>query len=135
MPRPVSGKNEEGMAVTRQFTGTDHADTNYKLKIDVGTASEYSESLQMTVIQGMYDKGDITKYQFIKYAPKNLVTTEMREDFEREEKKMMEQQEQQAMMAQNADSVVGKLNPEEQDMLQQDPSILDEVMREAQGAM
>ena len=124
MPRPITGKNDDGTEVTRSFTGTDHANNAYKLKIDVGTSSEYSESLQMTVIQGMYDKKDITKYQFVKYVPKNLVTTEMREDFEREEKQM---QEQQAMQSQ-VDNIHNQLTPEEQQHLAENPQLLDETM-------
>jgi hypothetical protein len=132
MPRPITGKDAEGKEVTRPFVGTDHFETNFKLKIDVGTASEYSEPLQMTVTQGMYDKGDITKYQFIKYSPKNLVTTEMREDFEREEKKMLEQQQMQAEAMKQADSIHSQLSPEEQQHLAENPQLLNEAMASVQ---
>jgi len=132
LPRPIYGKDENGLKVTRKFTGTDHANSNFKLKLDIGTASEYSESLQMSVIQGMYDKKDITKYQFVKYSPKNLVTTEMREDFEREEKQLEEQQQQQMQIQQNAENIHAQLTPEEQAMVQQDPTLVNKAMMSLQ---
>jgi hypothetical protein len=71
----------------------------------------------------MYDKGDLDKYQYVKYLPKNAVSNELRQDFEKEEE-MMQQQQQMQMGAEN---IISQLTPEEQMILQQNPQILNEL--------
>jgi hypothetical protein len=132
MPRPIQGKNLEGEDITKKFTGSDSAKINFDLVIDVGPANEYSEALQLTVVQNMYDKKDITKYQFVKYSPKNIVPQELKQDFEKEEKLMQEQQAQAAQMQQHAGNIMGQLNPQEQAVLQQNPQMINQVVNSIQ---
>ena len=64
----------------------------------------------------MYDKGDLTKYQYIKYVPNNIAPQKMKTDFEAEEQLANEQQAmQQQMMAQQA--------MEQPQMMQQPPIV------------
>jgi hypothetical protein len=84
MPRPITTKDETGKEVTRTFTGSEYADMGFGLSIDVGPASVFNESLQVSIIDKMYDKGDLDKYGYVKYLPKNTVSSELRQDFEKE---------------------------------------------------
>ena len=68
MPRNMS-VIDEGQIVTREFNGGAYADVEFKMKIDVGAASIYSESLSMSTLDKMYDKGDITVDDYIALAP------------------------------------------------------------------
>jgi hypothetical protein len=131
MPRPISTTDEDGNQETRQFTGTDYADMGFGLKIDVGPASVFSESLQMTVLDKMHDKGDIDKYQYAKYAPSNVIPSQLKQDFEKEQKQLIEQQQAQQQLQQqqpNLSSIISQLSPEEQAILKQHPELLQQVM-------
>lgn len=68
MPRNMS-VIDEGQIITREFNGGAYADVEFKMKIDVGAASIYSESLSMSTLDKMYDKGDITVDDYIALAP------------------------------------------------------------------
>jgi hypothetical protein len=129
LPRPIKGKDAQGKDITKIFEGAKYADMQFGLKIDVGPASEYNESLQMTVVQAMYDKKDLTKYQFVKYAPKNIVPQELSHDFEKEEEQILEQQklqaeqQAQAQAQPNPQDILSQLSPEELQHLQENPAL------------
>jgi hypothetical protein len=90
MPRPISAKDEEGNEITKTFIGSEYADMGFGLSIDVGPASIFNESLQVSIIDKMYDKGHLDKYQYVKYLPQNTVPTELRQDFEKEAENLAE---------------------------------------------
>ena len=46
---------------------------NPTIEVDVGPGGDFNESIQLTVIENMYNKGDLTKYEYVKYAPNNLM--------------------------------------------------------------
>ena len=77
---------------TRQFTGTDYADIEMNMNVDVGPASSYSEALAMQTLEMLFSKGDITVEQFIRYAPLAAVPfrTQLLEEMQPEEQVLPE---------------------------------------------
>lgn len=73
LPRQVMMKDDEGEEYGEVFHGSMYADTPLNLKIDVGPSSTYSESLMLSSLQALWDKGSISTEQYLKYAPKNVV--------------------------------------------------------------
>jgi hypothetical protein len=128
MPIPISGQNEDGEEITKTFTGAEHADASFSLKIDVGPASVFSESLQVSVLDKLHDSKELDKYQYIKYLPSNIVPAVLKQDFEKEAQQLKEQQELQASINGQAGKVVAGLSPDEQQMVQEDPTILQDAM-------
>lgn len=136
MPRPIAAEDKDGNEITKQFMGTQYADMGFGLKVDVGPASVFSESLQMTVLDAMAQKGWVNKFQYAKYAPSNVLPSGLKQDFEKEEQQFLQQQEmikQQQMMMQTGkitpEALLAGLSPEERAHLQQNPEILDNMMR------
>jgi hypothetical protein len=125
LPRTIIKEDRKGMKTAKQITPSDYKDANFGMSIDVGPGGDFSESLQFSFVEGLYAKGDITKYQYIKYAPNNVVPPEMKSDFEEEEQQALEMQQQQAQMSQGVDQIMSQLTPEEQMAVQQDPSLLE----------
>lgn len=133
MPRPIQSKLDDGTEITKQFIGTNSAETSFGLKVDVGPASVFSESLQVSILDKMHDKGDLDKYQYVSYLPSNVVPSELKHDFEKEYEQLKEQQAQQAQMAQHVGNIMGELNPQEQAELQADPTLINKAMAQVQG--
>lgn len=71
--RQISIKDDDGNPETVMFNGGMYKDIEMNLKIDVGPSSTYSESLMMSSLDRMFDKGAISFDQYLKYAPKNVV--------------------------------------------------------------
>lgn len=71
--RLVMVKGDDGQEVAAEFTGTDHAGAELNLKIDIGPASTYSESLMMSSLDKFLEKEYISFDQYLKYASKNVV--------------------------------------------------------------
>lgn len=66
-------KDHDGREVPVEFTGSDYADVELNLKIDIGPASSYSESLMMASLDRFLEKRYISFEQYLRYAPKNVV--------------------------------------------------------------
>lgn len=128
-PVPIPSKDENGNDITKTFIGSQYAGMSFGLKIDVGPASVFSESLQVTVLDKMFDKGALDKYQYVKYLPKNVVSQELAHDFEKEYEQVKEQQ---AIQGQT-DNVLSGLSPDELAHLKQNPQLLDEAMASMGG--
>ena len=73
LPRPMRAKDETGGEVFDQFTGTDYADIDFALDVDVGAGSEYSESLAQATLDKLFDGGNIDLDTYIELAPKNVM--------------------------------------------------------------
>jgi len=58
---------------TRAFTGRDYADIGFRLRIDVGTSSQYSESLTMSTLDNLFASGAIDKFDYVELAPQNVI--------------------------------------------------------------
>ena len=132
-PRPITSTNDEGKDVTKTFTGVDHADKNFKLNIDVGPASVFSESLQVSILDKLHDNKELDKYQYVKYMPSNVVPSELKHDFEKEKQKIDEQAAQQEQITEQANNIHSQLTPEEQQHLAENPHLLDQAIANVQG--
>lgn len=71
--RVITVKNDNQEPYSTAFNGSSYKDTDMQLKIDIGPASAYSETLMMSSLDKFYDKGDIDITKYLKYAPKNVV--------------------------------------------------------------
>src|SRR4030042_3322864 len=104
----------------------------FGLSVDVGAGSIFDESLQVGVVEKMYDKGDIDKYKYVKYLPQNAVKSEMRQDFEKEEEQMQQQQQMQGQQA-IIDQALAELSPEQLAQLEANPQMMEEFVNEIMG--
>jgi hypothetical protein len=100
LPRPVQGTDEAGNKITNTFVGTDYANTGFTLNIDVGPASVFSESVQVSILDRLHEMQQLDKYQYVKYLPSNVVPNELKNDFEKEERQIQEAQQMQQIQAQ-----------------------------------
>ena len=57
----------------QNFRGSDFKDISLKLKIDVGVSTDYSESIVMTTLDKIYDKGDIDLTMYVTLAPESVM--------------------------------------------------------------
>ena len=100
LPRLITVDEVDGSQTAKGFTGTKYSGVEFKLKIDVGASSTYSESLGMATLDKMYDKSDISVDDYIELAPDNVMpfkeTLKKRREVAKAE--AMKQQAQQAIM-------------------------------------
>lgn len=73
LPRLITVDETDGTQSAKSFMGTNYTNVEFKLKIDVGASSTYSESLGMATLDKMYDKGDISVDDYIELAPSNVM--------------------------------------------------------------
>lgn len=71
--RKVMIKDDEGKDSMIDFNGENYKDIPFNLKIDIGPAGTYSESLAQSTLDRLYDKGDIGLNLFLKYSPKSAM--------------------------------------------------------------
>lgn len=114
LPRLITVDEVDGTQKARAFTGTDYTNVEFKLKIDVGASSTYSESLGMATLDKMYDKGDITVDDYIELAPDNVMpfkeTLKKRRAMEQQLAQQM-QMEQQMQMGQGMPPIPQQMPP------------------------
>ncbi|MCE5227875.1 MAG: hypothetical protein LLG05_18705 [Porphyromonadaceae bacterium] len=125
MPRPIKGKDEDGNEITKSFTGSDYADVQFRLDVDVMQKTALDDSLTLTQLENFVAKGWVTRAQYGKYAPKNTTPQGLIREWEREDELMEQQQKTQA----KADEIINSLNPEEQAYLKEHPELLDQVIQ------
>ena len=89
-PRSITTEDANGNISSREFTGENYKDVEFSLKVDVSASSTYSESLALTYLDKMYDKGDITADIYIELAPASVVPH--KEKLKQLRRQMMEQQ-------------------------------------------
>ena len=73
MERSVVKKDVGDRPEAYLFRGTDYADVDFDLIIDVGASSTYSEALGQATLDKMYDKGDIDVDAYIELSPPNVM--------------------------------------------------------------
>lgn len=122
LPRPIIMEDRKGRKTSKEITPSDYADIKFGMTVDVGPGGDFNESIQLTVIENMYNKGDLTKYEYVKYAPNNLVPQDMKLDFEEQAEEM-----EQAKQMGGVPDIMSGLTPDEQAYLQQNPQILQEM--------
>lgn len=126
--RIVVLKSDDGEEYSTNFNGSKYANIEMNLKIDIGPASSFSESLMMTSLDKLYDKGAITLEQYLKYAPRNVIPFK--------DRLLKEIQEQQQMQGPNIDDVIKQLPPQEQqELLSAPPELQQQIMMQIQSQM
>lgn len=122
--RTVSKKDINGKEEMTDFRGEDFKEMNFSLKVDIGPASGYSESLSQSVLDNLFGKQAITLKQYIEYSPKSVIP------FKDKLLKEIEEQEQQAQQQ----GALQGLMPEEQAAFQaQPPEVQQQLMQGIQA--
>lgn len=109
MARMVKLKDDDGKEYAQPFRGSDFADVQMNLKIDIGPSSTYSESLMMSSLEQFLAADRITFQQFLKYAPRNVVP------FKDRLMKEIEEQEEQGAIGE----ILSRLPPQLRDIVMQ----------------
>ena len=68
MDRNMIVEDEEGKAENRIFNGSNYADIDYKLKVEVAVASD-KETLAVSLLDAMREREDINKEQYVELMP------------------------------------------------------------------
>lgn len=68
MDRNMIVEDEEGKAENRVFNGSNYADIDYKLKVEVAVASD-KETLAVSLLDSMRQREDINKEQYVELMP------------------------------------------------------------------
>lgn len=68
MDRNMIVENEEGKAENRVFNGSNYADIDYKLKVEVAVATD-KETLAVSLLDAMRAREDINKEQYVELMP------------------------------------------------------------------
>lgn len=70
--RGMVTEGENGEPVGRQFEGTQYAGVDFKLKVNVGSGSQFGEQLVMATLENLYNRKDIDKKQYVELLPDNV---------------------------------------------------------------
>ena len=92
LPRPMRYHNSLGQEESGVFLGSQYADIPLALSVDVGAASEYSESLAQATLDKLFDGGHIPLSAYIELAPQNVMP------FKEQLKRLLEEQQTQQGM-------------------------------------
>ena len=68
LDRNMIVEDEEGKAENRVFNGSNYADIDYKLKVEVAVASD-KETLAVSLLDAMREREDINKEQYVELMP------------------------------------------------------------------
>lgn len=71
--RLISVKDNSGQEIPLEFRGSDFKDIGLKLKLDIGASADYSETLVMTTLDKLYDKGAIDTKTYVELAPASVM--------------------------------------------------------------
>lgn len=90
--RNISVENEEGKVENRVFNGSNYAAIDYKLKVEVTVAPD-KETLAVSLLDAMRDRGDITKEQYVELMPDSAMPfkTELKEQWKEEKEDVLVQ--------------------------------------------
>ena len=100
--RMVTLKDDEQEPYSTTFNGSQHADLDMELKIDIGPSSSYSESLMMSSLDKLHDAKEIDTIQYLKYVPSTVAPYKDRliKELQEQQQMMAQQQAQQAQQQQ-----------------------------------
>lgn len=128
--RNVTLKNDDEESYIEKFNGSQYADVEMNLKIDIGPSSSYSETLMMSSLDKLFDSQNISLEQYLKYVPRNVIP--FKDRLLKEVQKQM--QEQQMMAQQQAEQqAVMQQQQEQQAMGEQQQQMLMQQEQEAQA--
>ena len=123
--RRISIEDDEGNDTSELFNGSDYADIDMNLKIDIGPSSTYSEELMMSSLDKLLDGQYIDFNQYLQYVPRNVIPFKDRllKDLEKQQEEQMQEQglEQEAPQDVDIQSALKQLSPEEQKAYQNAP--------------
>ena len=94
LPRNMTLTDPTGQEETRVFQGSAFRDVEFKLRVDVGAGSSFSESLTQSILENLYDRQQITTEQYVELLPAGALSCKERL------KQMLEQNAQQLQMQQ-----------------------------------
>lgn len=117
-PIPIKGQDEKGKEIGKVFYGERGRGIGFDLIIDVGPASTFTESLQVSILDNYADRQWIDKYTHAKNMPNSVLPQDIREQFKKEE-------EQAELLEEQTNAVMAQLTPQEKQMLQQQPELMD----------
>jgi hypothetical protein len=126
--RIISVKNDEEEQELRPFTGTDAAETEMELKIDIGPSSSYSETLMMSSLDKLFEMQHINIEQYLTFAPQNVIPFKdrlLKSIQKAQEEQMMMQQQQEQMQAQQQQE---QMMMQEQQAQQEGPHPFDQLL-------
>jgi len=114
-------KDDDNKEQTGIFRGTDAADVDFKLKIDIGPSTDYTETYVIQSLDKFHDSGKMDLDTYLKFVPKNFVPYKEQWMKQREEeRRMLEQQEK--------EDILSQLNPAELQAFQAAPPEMQEVI-------
>lgn len=73
LPRSIKVKNQNDDEEMAEFQGTEYYNIPYNLKIDIGPAGAYSESLAQSTLDKLFDSKEIDIETYLKYSPKSAM--------------------------------------------------------------
>lgn len=101
--RNIAVTNDEGKVESRIFNGSNYADIDYKLKVEVTVATD-KETLAVSLLDAMRDRQDINKEQYVELMPDTAMPfkADLQEEWQKEKQdilvKALEQIKQQQMI-------------------------------------
>jgi len=102
LPRPLTvGTAGENAQVL--FVGSDFAAVDYRLEVDAGAGSEYSEALSQATLDRLFERGDIDLDTYVELCPKNVMP--FKEQLKRCLARLREQRAIDELIAQNGSEV------------------------------
>lgn len=127
--RSMVVKDDNGEDTTISFNGAQYKDIPFRLKVDVGPSSMYSESLSMATLDKMHDSGEIDTDMYIELAPQNVMP------FKEKLKKMLDDKKQQEQTNLGTDvmSVLSQMTPEEREAILSNPQMQQEILNSLQA--
>lgn len=107
LQRNIVIKDDQNNEQVVPFTGSQYANVNMNLKIDIGPASGYSEAMMMTSLDKFLDTQQITFEDYLEFVPQNVVPFKDRllkkiQERQQEQQMIQQQQQEQMMMQQQA---------------------------------
>jgi hypothetical protein len=71
--RKVTLKDDNGKPYPADFNGSNYAEVDMNLKIDIGPSSSYSEELMMSSLDKLFDGQYISLEDYLEFAPQNVI--------------------------------------------------------------
>ncbi|MDF2800782.1 MAG: hypothetical protein K0S61_685 [Anaerocolumna sp.] len=73
LTRMIKVKDQDDKEEMAEFLGTDYINIPFNLKIDIGPAGAYSESLAQSTLDKLFDSQQIDLETYLKYSPKSAM--------------------------------------------------------------
>ena len=109
-------------------------DIKFKLKIDVGASSEWSEITAIQTLDALLEKERIDFIEYLERLPDGLIPRKQELlDKRQEMQQQVEQMQQQQYNPQELEQLSSGLSPEELNAVQQNPEVLDQLLQGGGG--